>query len=473
MKVLLVEHPKKLWPLFGNSVAQPTHLACLAAVLEENDIAVDILDCNVLDYEWNEYEDFLKKTSPDIVGVSGLTTYLPLVIKTLRVTKKVNPKIITVVGGTHFTLTPKSSLANYPEIDYVVIGEGEITFLELVESLESGNKVSNVKGIAYRDGEEIILSPERPLIEDLDTLPMPAYHKLPMDKYHFILWNKRLCNTTSSRGCTFSCTFCTERILWRNCYRARSARKTVDEIELLKNKYGTQIVWFGDDCFNLDRKRTEQIVDELEQRKLGVKVWIESRADTILRDADLIPRWSKAGLFYVLLGLESSSNSDLKYLNKKSTIEIAKRAVALLKQNNIIAHTNFVVGLPSDTKQSIRRTMVFARSIKPDVAVFTPLTPFQGTEIHDEISSLGLIKEKNLANWDFLTPVAETLNLSRRQIQIEILKAYGGFYLDPRLIIETLFSKKPYHREVVLAAIRSMPLFALKRVISNIYAKDS
>ena len=147
--------------------------------------------------------------------------------------------------------------------------------------------------------------------------------------------------------------------------------------------------------------------------------------------------------------------------------------MALLKQNHIIAHTNFVVGLPSDTKQSIRRTMVFARSIKPDVAVFTPLTPFQGTEIHDEISSLGLIKEKNLANWDFLTPVAETLNLSRRQIQIEILKAYGGFYLDPRLIIETLFSKKPYHREVVFAAIRSMPLFALKRVISNIYAKDS
>lgn len=457
MKVLLVEHIKKLWPLFGRGVAQPIHLAYLAAVLEENGIEADILDCTVQRYEWADYRKFLKETSPDIIGVSGLTPFLPYAVETVRIAKSVNPNVVTVVGGTHFSLNARQSLIDYPEIDYVVIGEGEITFLELIKALNDGRDLSKVEGIAFRDKKEIKITPERPLIEDLDTLPLPAYHKLPMEKYRFAWFGRGMSMMLSSRGCTFKCRFCTERKIWRNRWRGRSARKVVDEMELLKTKYGIKVIWFGDDCFDLNRKRNEQFVAELEQRKLGIKWWIEARADTILRDADLTQRMSRAGLFQVLLGAESSSENDLKYLNKNISLNQTRKAVALLKKNNITTQVMFIVGLPDETKMSIRRTIAFAKSIDPDLPVFTPITPFPGTDMYDELASLGLIEETDPLKFNYLTPVARTHYLSRKQLHREIIRCYVEFYSSPRKIVESLCSRIPYGRKSFIQVLKTMP----------------
>lgn len=464
-KVLLVEHPKKLWPLFGNGVAQPLHLAYLAAVLEKNGIEVDILDCTVLGYGWDQYKRVLEKTSPDIVGVSGITPFLSSAIKTVQITKEVDPHVATVVGGTHFTLTARQSLMDYPEIDYVVCGEGEITLLELVQALNNGHDPSKVRGIAFRDGKHIEITPERPLIEDLDTLPMPAYHKLPMDKYRFVVWGHEMCIMLSSRGCPFACRFCTEQRIWRNRWRGRSASKVVDEMELLKTKYGINVIWFGDDCFNLDRKRNEQFLEELEQRKLDIKWFMEARVDTVQRDADLVQRMSKLGLFYVLLGAESSSENDLRYLHKNINLSQTKKAVALLKKNGVIAQTNFIVGLPNDTKESIKRTLAFAESLNPDIAIFTPITPFPGTDLYDELGSLGLIKETEFEKFDYLTPVAGTYKLSRRQLRREIIKAYVQFYARPLKIVETLCNRKPFARKTMIHVLRVMTIHQFKQTL--------
>jgi len=472
VKVLFVEHPKKLWPMFGKGVAQPVHLAYLAAVLEENEIDVDILDCTALGYGWKEYEKILEKTSPDIVGVSGITPFLSAAVKTARIAKKVNPHVVTVVGGTHFTLNARQSIVDYPEIDYVVRGEGEITLLELVKALDGGLDLSTVKGIAFRDRRSIKITPERPLIEDLDTLPMPAYHKLPMDKYRFVVWGPEICVMISSRGCPFHCRFCTEQKIWRNRWRGRSAVRLVDEMELLNKKYGVKIIWFGDDCFNLNRKRNEQFIEELEQRKLDMKWYIEARVDTLLRDADLVPRMARLGLFHVLLGAESSSKNDLKYLNKNINLSETKKAVALLKQHGIIAHTNFIVGLPQDTKKSIRRTVAFAKSLDPDVAVFVPLTPFPGTDLYDELTSSGLLTETDFANFDFIMPVARTNSLSRRQLQKEIIKGYVHFYARPTKAVRGLSSSHALARKTFIHMFRVMSTYLLKRYFhSNLSSK--
>ena len=463
MKVLLAEHPKKLWPMFGKGVAQPVHLAYLAAVLEENGIDVDILDCTALGYGWKEYEKVLEKTSPDIVGVSGITPFLSAAVEAVRIAKKVDPDVVTVVGGTHFTLNARRSLMDYPEIDYVVLGEGEITLLELVRALERGIDPSRVKGLAFRSRNRVRITQERPLIEDLDTLPMPAYHKLPMDKYRFVVWGSEICVTTSSRGCPFHCRFCTEQRIWRNRWRGRSASKLVDEMELLNEKYGVKVIWFGDDCFNLNRKRNEKFLDELEQRALNMKWFIETRVDTLLRDADLVPRMAKLGLFYVFLGAESSSEDDLGYLNKDIKLEETKKAVALLRKNDVISHTNFIVGLPYDTKQSIRRTIDFARSLDPNVAVFTPLTPFPGTDLYDELVKLGLLIEPDFSNFDFMTPVARTNSLSRTQLQKEIVKGYVRFYAQPTKIIRELSCNYPFARKTFLHMFRVMTTYLLGR----------
>jgi len=467
LKVLLVEHPKKLWPLFGKGVAQPIHLACLAAVLEQGGIEVDILDCTVLGYGWAEYERVLKKTLPDVVGVSGITPFLGSAIKTVQIAKKVNPNVVTVVGGTHFTLNVRQSLMDYPDIDYVVVGEGEITLLELVKALNNSKDLYKVKGIAFRNGKNIEITLERPLIEDLDILPMPAYHKLPMNKYRFVIWGGKLCIMVSSRGCHFKCRFCTEQRIWRNRWRGRSAMKIVDEMELLNKRYGINMVWFGDDNFNLDRKRNEQFVEELEQRKLDMKWFIESRVDTILRDADLVQRMSKLGLFYVLMGAESSSEDDLKYLNKKINLSQTREAVALLKKHDIIVQTNFVVGLPDDTKKSIRRTINFAKSLDPDIAIFGPLTPFPGTDLYDELVESGWLEETEFEKFDFLTPVARTHSLSRKQLQGEIFKAYIEFYARPKKFIRSLLNSNKMARDTFIHFSRNMSTYMVKRFLRN------
>lgn len=467
MKVLLVEHPKKLWPMLGKGVAQPIHLAYLAAVLEKNGVDVDILDCTVLGYGWKEYERVLRQTSPDILGVSGITPFISSAIKTIRIAKRVNPNVVTVVGGTHFTLNARQSLLDYPEIDYVVIGEGEITLLELVKALENNTSPSKVNGIAFRDQKHIKITPERPLIEDLDTLPMPAYHKLPMGKYRFVVWGSEICVMLSSRGCPFRCRFCTEQRIWRNRWRGRSAKKLVDEMELLNKKYGVRIIWFGDDCFNLDRKRNEQFLQELEERKLNMKWYIETRVDTLVRDADLLPRMAKLGLFHVLLGAESSSKNDLEYLNKSINLRETKKAVALLKQQNIISHTNFIVGLPHDTKESIQRTVAFAKSLDPDVAAFVPLTPFPGTDLFDEFTGTGLLTETDFANFDFITPVARTKWLSRKQLQKEIIKSYVQFYASPFKTIRSLTSHNELARKTYFHMFKIMSTYLFMRYLHS------
>jgi anaerobic magnesium-protoporphyrin IX monomethyl ester cyclase len=275
-----------------------------------------------------------------------------------------------------------------------------------------------------------------------------------------------MCIMVSSRGCPFNCRFCTERRIWRNRWRGRSARKIVDEMELLKTKYGIKVIWFGDDCFNLDRKRNEQFLDELEQRKLDVKWFIEARVDTLLRDADIMQRMSKLGLFYALVGAESSSENDLKFLNKNINLSETRKAVALLKKHGIITQTNFIVGLPDDTKKSIQRTVAFAKCLDPEIAIFTPLTPFPGTDLYDEFVGLGLLKETEFSKFDYLTPVARTRALSRRQLQREIIKAYAQFY-GPLKTLKNIFSRKAYARKTFVQAIKAMAIYHLKQYVSD------
>ena len=238
-------------------------------------------------------------------------------------------------------------------------------------------------------------------------------------------------------------------------------------MELLNKKYGVKIIWFGDDCFNLNRKRNEQFLEELEQRELDMQWYIETRVDTLLRDADLVPRMARLGLFHVLMGVESSSEYDLKYLMKNIGLRETKKAVALLKQHGIIAHTNFIVGLPHDTRKSIRRTIAFAKSLDPDVAVFVPLTPFPGTDLYDEIAGAGLLSETDFANFNFITPVARTNSLSRRQLQKEIIKAYVQFYARPTKIIRSLSSRKAFGRRTFIHIFRFMSTYLVKRYFQS------
>ena len=203
-----------------------------------------------------------------------------------------------MAGGPHFTFTAEESLLENAFLDVVVVGEGEITMYELVRAFSEGRPLGSVRGIVFRDSSgRVVKTGERPLIRNLDALPLPAWDMLPMERYRLVAWGKRATMLVSSRGCPFKCSFCSERIFWRNVWRPHGPRRVVDEMELVAERYGKDLIWFGDDTFNLDRRRNVAICKEIIERGLNVAWGIEARADLIARDKDIIGSMKEAGLF--------------------------------------------------------------------------------------------------------------------------------------------------------------------------------
>jgi len=271
MRVLLLNPPRKTWSLMGDSVAPPIGLACLAGVLEHEGIDVRILDCNAEGVGWDRLSREISRISPDVVGVGALTPDVYHAVRALGIVKSVSGDIVTVAGGPHFTATVEESLTKYPQIDFIVVGEGERTLLELVRELErSRPNLKGVRGLAYRKGKNIVRTGPRPLIKDLDALPPPAYHLLPMDRYRFEVLGRRFFILEASRGCPHRCIFCSEWKFWGGCWRPRSMVKVAEQMEYLNDKYGRDFFWFADDTFNVDRGRLEELCREIESRGLDL-----------------------------------------------------------------------------------------------------------------------------------------------------------------------------------------------------------
>lgn len=207
----------------GDCVSPPLGLAQLAAVLEAAGIEVDIIDCNASGVGWATLGEAIEYSQANIIGATATTPFFYDALRVMEIVKKLSPEIVTVLGGPHVTFTAEETLSQHPEIDVIVRGEGEQTLLELVRCYEKGNDLSQVKGIAFRNGRELILTPPQPLV-DVDELPLPAYHLLPMEKYYFTVFGKFV-TILSSRGCPHRCTFCSEWKFWGGKWRPRDPKK--------------------------------------------------------------------------------------------------------------------------------------------------------------------------------------------------------------------------------------------------------
>jgi anaerobic magnesium-protoporphyrin IX monomethyl ester cyclase len=245
MKVLFIEPPKDIWFVMGEYLPPPYGIIQLAAYLEREvkNVEIKVLDCNAKQIDWKELEKQIESFNPDIVACSALATcntYLAL--RTLETAKRVNPNVLTVAGGQHFTATTQESLETYPEIDIIVRGEGEITLAELVSKVDGGASISRIKGISFRHDAEILHNPSRPLIEDLDDLPYPGYHfvKDVVHKYHFSAMagpKTPYALIEGSRGCQHRCTFCSQWSYWQGMWRRKSPKRIADEMEFCFQNY--------------------------------------------------------------------------------------------------------------------------------------------------------------------------------------------------------------------------------------------
>ncbi|MEM3627189.1 MAG: radical SAM protein [Candidatus Bathyarchaeia archaeon] len=457
MRVLFVEPPKDVWFVMGEYLPPPFGIIQLAAYLqrEVKDIEIKVLDCNAEKVDWRGLERQIESFHPDIVASSALATCNAYIVaRTLETAKRINPEILTVTGGQHFTATAHESLEAYPEIDVIVRGEGEQPLVELVKNAGRPSVLPQIRGISFRHGERVFHNPPRSLIENLDELPYPGYHlvKDVVHKYHFAAMagpNAPYALIEGSRGCSHACTFCTQWRHWHGRWRVKSPKRIADEMEFCYRNYGSRFIWLTDDNIG-SGDRIDKIADEILQKGMGEDLmWFaQARCDDIVQSERFLPKLRRSGLRWVLLGVENPNQPTLDNFRKGITKEDSRRAVKLLKRHDIAAHAMFIIGDRRDTAKSIANLREFVNELDPDFAIFTILTPFPGTEIFEKAKQNGWIEDFNWSHYDMVHAIMPTEKLSRMEVQEELYLCYRSFYGSWRRRLQGIFSPSELRRRV-------------------------
>lgn len=473
MKVLFVEPPKDPWFVMGEYIPPPFGILALASYLEANREAdIGVVDCQAERLGWKALEKRIESFEPNIVAPSGLATCNAYaVIRTAELAKKIDPSTTTIVGGQHFTALADESLETYKDIDVVIRGEGEQTLVELVEALEERKNLSRVKGISFRQGERVLHNPDRPLIKDLNTLPLPAYHyvKEHMKTYYFSLMTGKdssFAIIEGSRGCPHNCTYCSQWRFWRQQNRAKSPKRIADEFEHLNREYGSNFIWLTDDNFGLG-SMTSSLCEELVKRRIDEELawFIQARCDDIVRSKALLPKLREAGNIWMLVGFDHPNPETMKSFRRKNLGKAkAKEAVDLLKKNEILCQGTFVIGERNDSHETIQAVRDFADWLDPDLATFMTLTPFPGTEIYETAKQNGWIEDTNWSNYDMIHAIMPTKYLTREEVQQELHKCYRTFFGSWKRRHRGLFSentiiRRTYQylaRKAILTGLRSL-----------------
>ena len=379
----------------------PLGLLYIAAVLEKDGHEVRIVPSDILKLSWEQIKKEILNFEPDIIGVTSTTENRFQSIKLIKTAKKTYPRALTVLGGPHASMAAEDSLEHLPELDLVVRGEGEMTMLELCRTLEKDKNIESVvslPGMTLRVNSQIKTNPVHPPIQNLDSLPFPAFHLVPFEKYNFFFevpgeGHLPAINLMSSRGCPFNCNFCATPINWGRAVRMRSPQNVIEEIEFLIQKYGVQVIFFFDDTFNANPKRTEQICDLIIQRNLNIFWKCDVRMDLI--DKPLLMKMKQAGLFHLSFGLEAGTERVRnEIVNKKINIDDFHRLIDWCNELNIVPNAFFIFSHPTETWMEAQETIKiiehYKEKIEPGIAI---LHVYPGTPLEKTAKELGVLPE--------------------------------------------------------------------------------
>jgi magnesium-protoporphyrin IX monomethyl ester (oxidative) cyclase len=459
-RVLLVLSPYTIFRDEPKSCLPPLGLAYLAAVLEPL-VDVRIVDAIVEGYHTEidadndsftyglsdaEIRKVIADYKPDMVGVSCLaTSQWRNAHRMCHLAKEVNPEIITVMGGPHPTGAPRHVLSD-PKVDYVVIGEGEETIVALLEALRHGQSVAEIEGLAYCDGEEIVVVPRTHFIEDMDSLPFPARHLLPMEKY--MAFNRPHGSVTkqnpaltmvTSRGCPARCVFCLVDTIWGHGFRPRSAENVLSEIELLIQDYGMREIHFEDDNLVFDRERAVEIFQGMIDREYNL-TWTAPNGLAIWRlDEDLLRLMKASGCYRIHLAIESGDPDVLhNIIHKPLNLDRVARVVEAAKRLDLMIDAFFVIGLPGETKEQIQRTFDYARELDVNASFFLA-TPYPGCELAEICETEGYtldipMEDLRVTRGSIATPEFAPEELER-MISNELVRQTLHQIKDPRFFV--------------------------------------
>jgi anaerobic magnesium-protoporphyrin IX monomethyl ester cyclase len=442
----------------------PITMAYLAAALEAADIDVEFYDDVVHDGDQASLEARIRASRPDVVGISVVTGTVGGATRAATIVRKADPGIKIVMGNIHADIYYEQFL-RAGLADFVVHNEGEITFVELVRELAKASpSLETVAGISFTDGGEVFRNEPRPFIEDLDTVPFPAWHLFPIEKYRIFNFARVKEPGTlilGSRGCPFKCTFCSLIANEGNTRRKRSVKSIADECEWLYDRFGYKQVSFVDPIFPFYKKEGIDFSEEMIRRGLHEKmVWItETRTDLV--DYELMVAMREGGLRRVMFGFETGSPEQLKRIRKGAKVDRGIEAARAAKQAGVGVVGFFMIGIPGSTHADIKATIEYAsRVVDIDFAKFTVFVPYPGTADYDNLVKAGALEEPE--NWDRFTSYP-TRNRPAAYVPdgmtVEDLiryqkKAYFAFYFRPHVILDHLFRSKTLSWRDAMAGLR-------------------
>ncbi|MBU2599688.1 B12-binding domain-containing radical SAM protein [bacterium] len=407
-KIILIEPKSPDRHIFGQACMPRLGLPILGTILKEKGHEVRIY-CQ--DIKKINYSDVF---SADLVGISTTTSTAPEGYLIADKIKAHHSKIPVVIGGAHATFLPEEALSH---CDYVIRGEGEYVFPELIEALENHCTVRNIKGLSYTEGTVPVHNPGYPKPVSLDHLPIPDFS--------LVLEREKMTVTpiSTSRGCPFHCSFCSVTPMFGKKYRFRNTDLVIEEIKRDKKKR----IFFYDDNFTANKTRSKVLLEKMLENNLRPEWMAQARVD-VAKDKDLLKLMQKTNCFIVQIGFESINPLTLKSYNKGQTVEEIEESIMILHQYKIKIHGMFMFGSDDDEIETLKQTVKFAKRLKLDTIQFLTLVPFCGTKVYSDLDAAGRIFTKNWVLYDGHHVVFEPKKMSPFELQIETFKAMKKFY---------------------------------------------
>ena len=495
MRVLLVQPPRRYWPYTseGDNFLLQQAMPALASVVRQAGHEVKILDCMPLHIGWRSLYDEVKDYKPDIIGCGeNHALYSNEALRFFQLARQAAPEALTVAGGGHFT-NLAHRYANNPDIDVICVGEGEQTFVDVIEAHAGRNTDwSNIDGLAYADGEgALVRTRPRKLVKDLDSLPMPAYDLMPMHLYGTsrYLFSPGGSTLHHSRGCVSKCSFCAWWTVMADRkydedgnaklsprWRSKSVDKMIEEVEELYYRYGKRSYVWVDESWNIDPTFNAEFSRRMIDSGMKTKWMTFMRADCIVRDhkKGILAQQVEAGLCHILIGVERASDDSLSSLDKRFYAGgVAEQAIAIFKENfpDVFIQATFIVGVKEENNESLKKQVELAKKLDVDFPAFHPITPVPGTPIYDDAIRNGHITEEDFDDFDWLSPVLDTDFMTRHEIG-EALYEMNKQFVNTRWILKGLTSKVDYKRDMYIWFAKVSAMMAASAVKQKINPMD-
>jgi anaerobic magnesium-protoporphyrin IX monomethyl ester cyclase len=430
----------------------PLNMLYIAQAARAGGAEPALFDAMSLFADWDAIRAELRRRKPRYVASYAITATAPTCMELGKLVKEELPDAVYILGGVHPTFMWEEMLeAEDSPVDYIVRGEGERTVEELFRALLSGGDLDGVAGLAYRgeDGKAHATR-HRALLNDLEIYKAD-FDIVDWSTYkYFAIPKSRLGSISTSRGCNYTCTFCSQQKFWEGSWRGRKPEAVVEEVRRLYDDFGVNVILFTDEYPTRNAERWEEILDRIIALDREIYILMETRAPDIVRDKAILEKYRRAGVVHIYVGLEATDQAVLDMINKDASVEEGRESLELIREFGMLSETSFVLGFPDETEESVRKTLELSRFFNPDMAHYLAITPWPYSDLYRDVKDL--IAVTDYSQYNLIEPIIEPHNMSLRQIDKAIINCYKDFYM----LKMTAFREFPdrFRRDYMFASMK-------------------